>query len=232
MKIGIFQYKIILNNKELNKSRILNLIETSDIRGIDWLIFSELTLSGFSGNFKKASLIDADKRFFSNLSKKYRINISYGGIEGRKNKFITLNRNGEVISQYSRSINSINKSIINRKVNKKSAVFELEGFKVLPLISSDLIFPNLFWKNRGVVDIYTIIAGWPYNKINQWITLLSARAIENSAYVIGVNSICETGDKNESKGYSAIFSPDGIMILDCQSREGISIAEINLINKN
>ncbi|NLH38970.1 MAG: carbon-nitrogen family hydrolase [Elusimicrobia bacterium] len=228
MKIGLFQYKIKWSDKKANKARIIKLLELADVRGIDWVIFPEMTLSGFGNNIKNSTLTDDDSLFFANLSKKYHINISYGGVEDRYNKIITLNRNGEMISDYSKiNLFSPAKEDKYYKKGKRTTTFDMEGFMVSPFICFDLRFPDLFWKTARFSNLYILIAAWPYQRINHWTSLLCARAIENQAYIIGVNSIGEDDEGNEYKGYSTCFSPNGDMLIDCQSREGLSVVDIN-----
>ncbi len=228
MKIGLFQYKIKWEDKKYNKSKILKLIQTSDIRGVDWIIFPEMTLSGFTNNIKNSSLSEDDLNFFSAMAKRYHTNISFGGVENKQNKFITLNRNGERINEYSK-INLFSPGKENKfyKKGKKTSNFDMEGFRVTPFICFDLRFPLIFWKNSKITSLYVVIAAWPYQRINHWTSLLQARAIENQAYAIGVNSIGEDDKGNEYKGYSVCFSPSGELLLDCQSREGLGVVDIN-----
>ncbi len=70
MKIGLFQYKIKWEDKKHNKAKILKLLGMSDIRGVDWLIFPEMSLSGFTNNIKVSTLNDEDINFFVNIAKR------------------------------------------------------------------------------------------------------------------------------------------------------------------
>jgi len=207
MKIGIFQYKMKWEDKKANKAKILRIFDVSDIRGVDWIIFPEMSLSGFTTNIKVATILEYDLSFFVSLSKKYHINISFGGVEDKYNKFITLNRSGDRIAEYSK---------INLFFPGKEDKFYKKGKKIITFV-----------KVRPKTTLYIVIAAWPYSRIEHWTTLLRARAIENQAYVIGVNSIGEDNLGNEYKGYSCCYSPNGDLVLDCQSREGISVVDIS-----
>ena len=73
-------------------------------------------------------------------------------------------------------------------------IITVKGWRVCPLICYDLRFP--VWsrlKSNGIefyeYDILVYIANWPIIRIDAWDTLLSARAIENQSYCIGVNRI-------------------------------------------
>ncbi|MGC8867453.1 MAG: nitrilase-related carbon-nitrogen hydrolase [Elusimicrobiales bacterium] len=228
MKIGLFQYRIRWEDKKANKTRILKLIDSSDLKGVDWIIFPEMTLSGFTNNIRISTLSEDDLNFFCSIAKKYHINISFGGVENKYNKFITLDRNGRRISEYSKiNLFHISKEDKHYRRGKKSVTFDMEGFSVSPFICFDLRFPIIFWKVAPYTTLYIVVAAWPDSRISHWVSLLSARAIENQAYVIGVNSLGEDHEGNRYSGYSVCFSPNGDMIIDCQSREGPGIVDIS-----
>jgi predicted amidohydrolase len=67
-------------------------------------------------------------------------------------------------------------------------LFEWQGFKVAPLVCYDLRFPELFRHavSRGA-ELFVVIANWPQVREEHWLALLRARAIENQAFVFGVN---------------------------------------------
>jgi len=75
-------------------------------------------------------------------------------------------------------------------------------------ICYDLRFPA--WaRYHAPYDVFLCVANWPAPRVNAWDSFLSARAIENQCYVIGVNRI---GDDPKVKGYpghSNAFTPMG-----------------------
>jgi predicted amidohydrolase len=75
--------------------------------------------------------------------------------------------------------------------------------------------------------LFVVIASWPDKRIAHWLKLLQARAIENQAYVIGVNRV---GDDpyHHYPGRSAIVNPWGEMIAESGEAEGILEAELDL----
>ncbi|MEF3280669.1 MAG: carbon-nitrogen family hydrolase [Elusimicrobiota bacterium] len=226
MKIGLFQYDIKWEDKNLNKEKILNIIESSPYKNnIDWLIFSEMTLSGFTMNREIATLSDSDKSFFSDISRKYNMYVSFGGVEEGCNKLITLNRKGERISEYSKiHLYAYGKEDRYYKKGEKREIFEIDGLKVMPAICFDLRFPYLFWNVAEKVDVYVVIAAWPMKRSEHWKTLLKARAIENQAYCFGVNRI-GFENKIEYSGNSMGFDPMGNVLIDAKNAEGIFVNE-------
>ncbi len=224
MKIGLLQYNIKWEDKESNKTKIREILERSDDNAqVDWIIFSEMTLSGFTMNRKIAELSDLDKNFFSQLARDYNVNISFGGVEDGYNKLITLNRKGERINEYSKiHLYSFGKENEYYKSGNKQSAFELEGLKIMPAICFDLRFSYFFWDMAEKVDAYIVIAAWPKSRAQHWMTLLRARAIENQAYCFGVNRIGTEG-KIEYSGNSMAFNSLGEVLIDAGNDEGLFV---------
>ncbi len=96
----------------------------------------------------------------------------------------------------------------------KRIVVEVQGWRVLPLICYDLRFP-VWARSRSTkerlfeYDALVYVANWPKPRIHAWDTLLAARAIENTAYCVGVNRIGEDGVGAQYVGHSAIYNYQG-----------------------
>lgn len=64
------------------------------------------------------------------------------------------------------------------------------GFHIAPLVCYDLRFPVWSRRREGYdYDLLLYVASWPAARRHAWRTLLAARAIENQAYVVGVNRV-------------------------------------------
>ena len=106
-------------------------------------------------------------------------------------------------------------------------VFEHGGFRVAPLICYDLRFPEVFRAcvRRGV-DLFVVIANWPAVRVDHWATLLRARAIENQAYLVGVNR-AGRDPSHEYPGRSMTIDPRGEVLAEAGPEECVLSAEIN-----
>ena len=89
-------------------------------------------------------------------------------------------------------------------------VEEWRGWRIRPLVCYDLRFP-VWSSNSGHApyDLLLYVASWPHARINAWKLLLQARAIENLAYVAGVNRIGFDAKEQEYSGYSMLLDPRG-----------------------
>lgn len=68
-------------------------------------------------------------------------------------------------------------------------VVEYEGWRIALFICYDLRFP-VWCRNVGnEYDVALYVASWPQARAAAWRSLLVARAIENAAYVCGVNRV-------------------------------------------
>ena len=78
------------------------------------------------------------------------------------------------------------------------------GFRIAPLVCYDLRFP-VFSRRRPELDydLLVYVANWPAPRAYAWRQLLRARAIENQAYVAGVNRVGADGNGIPYAGDSA-----------------------------
>ena len=87
-------------------------------------------------------------------------------------------------------------------------IIETRGFRVRPLICYDLRFP-VWSRNRQDYDVLIYLANWPAPRRDVWLALLKARAIENQAYLIGVNRVGTDGMGIEYLGDTMAFDAKG-----------------------
>ena len=89
----------------------------------------------------------------------------------------------------------------------------IDGVNVTPFVCYDLRFADRWWAKAPTTDLYVCVASWPPQRRLHWQTLLQARAIENLAYVAGVNRV-GAGDGVEYVGDSRLVAPFGELLVD------------------
>jgi predicted amidohydrolase len=97
--------------------------------------------------------------------------------------------------------------------------------RLTPLVCYDLRFPEPFRLAAADTDLFVVIANWPERRRAHWSTLLRARAIENQAFVVGVNR-CGDGDGLHYTGDSAILSPWGEALASAAEQETVLVANL------
>ncbi|HEX9733649.1 MAG TPA: nitrilase-related carbon-nitrogen hydrolase [Thermoanaerobaculia bacterium] len=103
---------------------------------------------------------------------------------------------------------------------------EVEGLRLTAFICYDLRFADEFWATAEATDVYLVVANWPETRRHHWQTLLLARAIENQAYVVGVNRVGSGGSLRYA-GDSRVIDPRGEILAAAAEQETLLLAELD-----
>jgi predicted amidohydrolase len=113
------------------------------------------------------------------------------------------------------------------RAGEKPTTVEIGGLRITPFICYDLRFANVFWDAAPATDVYLVPANWPSPRRHHWQTLLRARAIENQAYVVGVNRVGADGNGLEHLGDSRIISPMGELLATAAGVETMLLVDVD-----
>lgn len=97
---------------------------------------------------------------------------------------------------------------------------------ITPQICYDLRFPEPFRLAAAETDAFVVIANWPDRRREHWQTLLRARAIENLAYVLGVNRVGDGGGLHYA-GDSAAIGPWGETLVSASEMETVLLVDLD-----
>ncbi len=101
---------------------------------------------------------------------------------------------------------------------------DIDGLRVSLFVCYDLRFADEFWALAQQTDLYVVPANWPRARHEHWRALLRARAIENQAYVLGVNRVGAAGDLPHVGG-SALIDPLGSTVFEAGSVPSVTAAD-------
>ena len=108
----------------------------------------------------------------------------------------------------------------------KRLIAQVKGWKINLQICYDLRFP--VWARQeqnengsAEYDVLLYVANWPERRNHAWKTLLTARAIENQSYVIGVNRVGNDGNEIYHSGDSMVIDPLGEILYQKQHEEDV-----------
>ena len=101
------------------------------------------------------------------------------------------------------------------------------GWNLAMIVCYDIRFPAWCRNRRNEYDTLIAVANWPVSRVAAWNTLLQARAIENEAYVLGVD--CRGTDDHgfEYDGSSAIIDFKGKFIATPDPATGLLYGQLN-----
>ena len=101
----------------------------------------------------------------------------------------------------------------------KQQIVSYKGWNICLQVCYDLRFPVWSRNVNNQYDLLIYVANWPEARRNAWRALLKARAIENLAYVCGVNRVGVDGHNIPYRGDSLIFSAKGEKMADAGRRD-------------
>ncbi|QQS30633.1 MAG: amidohydrolase [Sphingobacteriales bacterium] len=126
------------------------------------------------------------------------------------NRLVWVQPNGHIYFYDKRHLFILGGEEIVYTAGIKKIMPELKGWRILPLVCYDLRFP--VWSRQTPqqpYDLLIYVANWPQVRNYPWQQLLRARAIENLAYVAGVNRIGTDGSGIYHSGNSALINFKG-----------------------
>jgi predicted amidohydrolase len=153
------------------------------------------------------------------------------GRDGRvRNKALVFSPAGELMAFYAKMQPfTLGGERQHYMPGEKISVFQWAECTVAPFICYDLRFPELFRRAAAAhrPELFVVIASWPEKRIHHWTRLLQARAIENQAFVIGVNRTGRDPNYNHT-GRSIIVDFHGEPLSEIGAEEGNVRARLDL----
>jgi omega-amidase len=197
----------------------------------------EMFSSGFSFQVEAASQLPGGntERFLADLARRHGVwlvaGLAVGCGDGKaRNESVAFSPTGEVVTRYRKQRPfSPGGEHLHYLPGKEPVVFLWGQVPVALFVCYDLRFPELFRvaAARWRPELYVVIASWPDKRVAHWVKLLQARAIENQAWVLGVN---RTGSDPSHRyvGRSILVNPWGEITADAGETEGWASGDLDL----
>lgn len=237
MTVVGLQTEIAWEDRQANFSCIDQMLESdAGVTPGSLLILPELSTSGFTMN--TAAVTEPrggeSEQYFSELARRHQSHVIAGIASQNEDPALGANEavcfapDGSEVARYrKRRPFPLANEGQHYPAGDRAVVFEVNGWKVAPLICYDLRFPETFREATALgAELFAVIANWPIARVDHWTTLLRARAIENLAYVVGVN---RTGsDPNlQYPGASIVVGPKGEILAEAGADPCVIRAELD-----
>lgn len=235
MKIALVSLDQKWEKKEANFQRCKYFVERAAGCGADLAIFPEMTLTGFTFNLA-VSAEDVNNsptvERFAALAEKHALAIVIGVAlrtgDVVSNELVAFDRNGARQARYAKihpfSFSGEDTLFLP---GDRLAQMKIDQFNLGFSICYDLRFPELYTAMALNCDVLINIACWPQRRVHHWRTLLQARAIENQAFVIGVNCTGRDGNELEYEASSMVVNANGEIVPPVLCEGELDIVEIH-----
>jgi predicted amidohydrolase len=230
------QFDIAWEDKSANFAKVRRLVGAIRPPRGSLVVLPEMFSTGFSmdaSRTRQGSKPECD-HFLAELTREHGVYVVAGvvntGSDGKaRNEAVAFTPGGQLIARYTKMQPfSLAGETEAYPGGDAIVTFEWQGFTVAPFICYDLRFPELFRAavRRGA-NVLLVIANWPVKRERHWLTLLQARAIENQAYVVGVNR-CGQDPQFTYNGRSVVVDPHGVIVTDAGEQERILMAKLEV----
>jgi predicted amidohydrolase len=245
MRIHLFQYDIAWEDRQANVETVRRLSAGVDAARGDLFLLPEMFDSGFSLDVERtADEEGASAGFLQDLARSRHVyvqatlTVRIDSGEAR-NRAMIFDPSGQEIVWYDK----IHPFSYGRESERFGGGDRVEtwrwappegvadaperGLLVTPATCYDLRFPELFRAGlRLGAEMFTLGANWPDARQAHWRALLLARAIENQAFVAGVNRVGADPHLSYAGG-SIIVGPQGEILGEAGDDETVLSAPID-----
>lgn len=194
MRLALGEYDTGWQNPQISLDRAADLVGRAAAAGARLLVLPEMCPSGFTMDSARfAEPLDGRSATrLAGLARDSGIWILAGMATRRTgrayNSALLLNPSGQLAAAYDKQkVFDYAGEGASYTAGEGPVVFEVDGVRLSPFVCFDLRFPELFRAVGVYVDVLLVIANWPAARQMHWDVLLPARAIENQAYLVGVN---------------------------------------------
>jgi predicted amidohydrolase len=235
MKVAGLQHDIAWERPEENFERLAPRIEAAAADGARLVVLTEMYATGFSMKTERiAEPVDGpssrflvDQAAASNVWVCASVPERVGDNDHPYNQLVLVSPDGHVHRYAKIHPFSYGREHEHYAPGDEYLTVDVEGVRCSFFVCYDLRFADEFWALAGVTDCYVVVANWPAARREHWKALLRARAIENQAYVVGVNRV-GSGGKLEYAGDSAIIDPLGATLAEAEDdRECTITADVD-----
>ena len=236
MKLILVQPDVVWEDREANFSHVRQLLAGARPAPRSLIILPEMFAVGFTMNVANVAEEHGGptEQYLRELASNYD-SFVVGGVVSRAssrkglNEALVAGPGGEVIARYAK-LHPFSYAGESEHYERGSEIvtFDWDGLMTAPFICYDLRFPEIYRiaTQRGAGLLVTI-ANFPASRVHHWRSLLIARAIENEAFVVGVNR--SGADPNvEYPGGSLVVDPRGDILAEAGAGEEVLKAEISV----
>lgn len=224
-RIAIVQRDIVWQDVDANLCALERMLQNVEA---DVVVLSEMFQTGFVTEPRSVADDGRTLRWMQDVAQRYNFAV-VGSVVVREaecyyNRLYFVKPTGEVEYYDKHHLFSVGGEDRHFTAGDRRKVVEWRGVRYLLEVCYDLRFP-VWSRQRGDYDAIIYSALWPKPRRAVWRTLLQARAIENQAWVIGVNRVGAEPEL-EYVGDSMVVDHLGRIVADAEDRECVEVVAL------
>jgi predicted amidohydrolase len=232
MKVAAIQHDIVWEDGAQTRARVTPMIADAAAQGARLIVLSEMFATGFSMHPERIAEDEggASEQFLCEQARTHRAHliasIAQRGTDGRYRNNAVVAGPDASVARYAK-IHPFSYAGEHERyaAGTEHLTVTVDDLRVSLFVCYDLRFADEFWALAGDTDVYVIPANWPQPRHEHWRALLRARAIENQAYVLGVNRVGRAKDLPHDGG-SALVDPLGNTLFEGGTDEAVLVGDV------
>jgi len=212
LNVTLVQPDLVWENKEANLEKIDGMLE--NVGQTDLIVLPEMFTTGFSMKVKELaeSMEGPTIAWIKEKACGWQAVVAGSLIIQENgcyfNRLVWAQPDGRLQWYDKRHLFSMGEEHLHFTPGNQRITVEWKGWKIRLLICYDLRFP-VWSRNHDDYDLLVYTANWPSARHHVWKNLLTARALENQSYCIGVNRVGKDGMGLEYLGDSGCIDARG-----------------------
>lgn len=232
MRVAAVQHDIVWENAARTREQARPMIAEAVAQGAGLVVLTEMYATGFSMNPQKIAEDEGgpNEQFLLDQAVTHGVHVAASvaqrGADGRfRNNAIVAAPDGTVVARYAKIHPfSFAGEHEHYAAGTQFVTLPIGDLRVSLFVCYDLRFADEFWALAAETDLYLVPANWPQPRHEHWRALLRARAIENQAYVLGVNRVGAALDLPHVGG-SALIDPMGERLFEGGADPAVLVAD-------
>ncbi len=231
LQVALVQIRPEFGQVDANLAAIEDLLESTN--GVDLIVLPEMFNTGFSMDSRanSESLDGPTSKWMLELAREKQAvvcgSISIGvAQDDYRNRLLWVSPCGKVDFYDKRHLFRMAGEDKRFTPGERQLVVELKGWRIRPLVCYDLRFP-VWSRDARDTDLLLYVACWPQVRAYAWSSLLTARAIENQCYVVGVNRVGKDHNGHMHSGDSQALDFMGQPLLHVRNQETVAVTRLS-----
>lgn len=231
IKAALVQAELRWQAPEANRDHLAALMDQA--AGADLYVLPETFTTGFLGDSgRQAEPFEGPTLDWLRAQARVRSaaiagSFALSDLDGqRRNRLVFMRPDGEASWYDKRHLFAYGGEDQRYVAGTTPTVVTWRGWRIDLQICYDLRFP-VWCRNARGYDLQLFVANWPSPRVEVWRLLLRARAVENQAFVIGVNRTGRDGNGVSYPGRSAAWDAAGDCLAELDASETVTVVTLD-----